>query len=427
MMKFLKNNKKIVIPVSILVILAVIFLAVRGGGNTQTQYQTAKVEKGELVATVGATGTVRARQSVTLVWQTSGSVDEVNVSVGDAVAAETVLAVLSPTSVAQNIILAEADLVNAQKALDDLVASDTARAQAWIALRTSQDEYTKAKDLYDAYVSGPYEYEQIVYITVRGMRIPTTETVTVEQVDDETLADAEADMVFKKAKLDDAQRAYDRVKDGPNPADVTAATARVNAAQATLNMARLVAPFAGTITDAHPLSGDQVTAGTLGFRVDDLSRLYVDVEISEVDINSIAVGQPVTLTFDAILGQEYHGEVTQVSQAGNTVQGVVNFTVTVRITDADEQVKPGMTAAVTIVVKEIKDVILVPNRAVRVVDGKKVVYVLRDGLPVQVEVRLGSSSETMSVLAGGELKVGDLVILNPPAIFEGGGGPPFMQ
>jgi len=192
-------------------------------------------------------------------------------------------------------------------------------------------------------------------------------------------------------------------------------------------MAQLVAPFAGTITDAHPLSGDQVTAGTLGFRVDDLSRLYVDVEISEVDINSIAVGQPVTLTFDAILGQEYHGEVTQVSQAGNTVQGVVNFTVTVRITDADEQVKPGMTAAVTIVVKEIKDVILVPNRAVRVVDGKKVVYVLRDGLPVQVEVRLGSSSETMSVLAGGELKVGDLVILNPPAIFEGGGGPPFMQ
>ena len=427
MMKFLKNNKKIVIPVSILVILAVIFLAVRGGGNTQTQYQTAKVEKGELVATVGATGTVRARQSVTLVWQTSGSVDAVNASVGDRVAAEAVLASLSPTSVSQNIILAEADLVNAQKALDELVASDTVRAQAWIALRQSQDDYEKARDLYDAYVSGPYEYEQIVYVTVRGMRVPTIETVKVEQVDDETLADAEADMVFKKAKLDDAQRAYDRVKNGPNPADVAAAQARVNAAQATLDMAQLIAPFAGTITDAHPLSGDQVTAGTLGFRVDDLSRLYVDVEISEVDINSIAVGQPVTLTFDAILGQEYHGEVTQVSQAGNTVQGVVNFTVTVRITDADEQVKPGMTAAVTIVVKEIKDVILVPNRAVRVVDGKKVVYVLRDGLPVQVEVRLGSSSETMSVLAGGELKVGDLVILNPPAIFEGGGGPPFMQ
>ena len=421
MMKFLKN-KKIMIPLGIVVVLAIAFFALRGKGSTTTQYQTATVAKGELVATVGATGTVRARQSVTLVWQTSGSVDKVNVSVGEAVAAEAVLAALSPTSVAQNIILAEADLVNAQKALDDLVASDTARAQAWIALRTSQDEYTKAKDLYDAYVSGPYEYEQIVYITVRGMRIPTTETVTVEQVDDETLADAEADMVFKKAKLDDAQRAYDRVKDGPNPADIAAAQARVNAAQATLDMARLVAPFAGTITDAHPLPGDQVTAGTPGFRVDDLSSLYVDVEISEVDINTVSLGQPVTLTFDAILGSEYHGEVTQVSQAGNTVQGVVNFTVTVKITDPDEKVKPGMTAAVNITIQQLKDVILIPNRAVRLMNSVRVVYVLRDGLPVKVEIRLGSSSDTMSVLAAGDIHVGDLVILNPPVEFQPGGG-----
>jgi len=260
------------------------------------------------------------------------------------------------------------------------------------------------------------------------MRVPTIETVKVEQVDDETLADAEADMVFKKAKLDDAQRAYDRVKDGPNPADIAAAQARVNAAQATLDMAQLVAPFAGTITDAHPLSGDQVTAGTLGFRVDDLSSLYVDVEISEVDINTVSLEQPVTLTFDAILGSEYHGVVTQVSQAGNTVQGVVNFTVTVKVTDADEQVKPGMTAAVNITVQQLKDVILIPNRAVRLVDGKRVVYLLRDGLPVQVEVRLGSSSDTMSVLVGGEVKEGDPVILNPPSISTfgpGNGGGPF--
>ena len=427
MMQFLKNNKKIVIPAGILLVLAIVFFAMRGGADSQTQFQTTKVEKGELIATVGATGTVRARQSVTLVWQTSGSVDKVNVSVGDLVPAEAVLATLSPTTVAQNIILAEADLLNAQKTLEDLLASDTARAQAWIALRAAQEDFDAANDLYEAMVSGDYEYERIVYTTIRGMRVPTVETVTVEQVDEETLADAKADMEFKKAKLEDAQRVYDRIKDGPNPADLTAAEARVNAAQATLNMARLIAPFAGTVTDVHPLAGDQVTAGTVGFRVDDLSSLLVDVEISEVDINSIAVGQPVTLTFDAILGSDYHGEVTQVSQAGSIVQGVVNFTVTVKITDADEQVKPGMTAAVNITVKELKDQILIPNRAVRLVDGKRVVYVLRDGVPVQVEVRLGSSSDTMSVLADGDVKEGDLVILNPPATFDTSGDPPFMR
>jgi HlyD family secretion protein len=427
MMQFLKNNKKFTIPLGILAVAAIIFFAVRGGGNSQMQYQTTRVERGELVATVGATGTVRARQSATLIWQTSGTVEKVNASVGDPVAAEAVLASLSPTSVSQNIILAEADLLNAQKALEDLLASDTARAQAWIALRAAEDAYNKANDLYEAMLAGDYEYETVVYKTVRGMKIPTVETVTVEVVDEETLADAKADMELKKAKYEDAQRAYDRIKDGPNPADVAAAQARVNAAQATLNMARLTAPFAGTVTDARPLVGDQVTAGTIGFRVDDLSSLLVDVEISEVDINSIQVGQPVTLTFDAILGSEYHGKVTQVSQAGSVIQGVVNFTVTVEITDADEQVKPGMTAAVNITVKELKDQVLIPNRAVRMVDSKRVVYVLRDGAPVMVEVRLGSSSDTMSVLVDGDVQVGEQLILNPPATFETSGGPPFMR
>ncbi len=91
----------------------------------------------------------------------------------------------------------------------------------------------------------------------------------------------------------------------------------------------------------------------------------MDVQVSEVDINSVKVGQPVTLSFDAIVGKEYSGEVVEVAQAGASSQGVVSFTVTVELTDADESVKPGMTAAVNIVVQEIKDAILVPNRAVR--------------------------------------------------------------
>jgi HlyD family secretion protein len=101
--------------------------------------------------------------------------------------------------------------------------------------------------------------------------------------------------------------------------------------------------------------------------------------------------------------------------------------VTVELTDADELVKPGMTAAVNVVVTELKDVMLVPNRAVRLVDGKRVVYVLRDGKPVQVEIRLGASSDTMSVIVSGDLKIGDLVVLNPPIeLTHPSGNPGFM-
>lgn len=423
--EFLKKNRKIVIPAGIVVVLLIAFLAMRGNSADAGQYQTVEVERGELVASVGATGTVRAKQTAILVWQTNGTVERVNADVGDTVKADEELAALAPSSVSQTIISARAELVSAQRALEDLLESDTARVQALIALDKAQEAYDKALD-YRESLNEKITYEDVVIDTIMTpggpVRVPRLKTYKY-YADAETIADADADLALAKAQLDDAQRAYDRVKDGPNPDDVAAAQARVDAAQAALNMARIIAPFDGTVTEANPLPGDQVTAGTTAFRVDNLSSLLVDVEISEVDINSIEVGQPVTMTFDAVLGVEYHGEIVKVAQAGRIEQGVVNFTVTVELTDSDEQVKPGMTAAVTIVVKELQDVVLIPNRAVRLVDGKKVVYLLKDGLPVMVEVRLGSSSETMSVLAGGDVEVGDLVILNPPIQLEPGGGP----
>jgi HlyD family secretion protein len=142
--------------------------------------------------------------------------------------------------------------------------------------------------------------------------------------------------------------------------------------------------------------------------------LLVDVKVSEVDINNVSIGQPVTLSFDAILGKEYGGKVVEVTQAGTADQGVVNFTVTVELTDMDALVKPGMTAAVNIVTKDLHDILLIPNRAVRVVNGQRVVHLLVNGKAVQKDVSLGASSDTMSVLASGDIKEGDTIILNPP-------------
>jgi HlyD family secretion protein len=144
------------------------------------------------------------------------------------------------------------------------------------------------------------------------------------------------------------------------------------------------------------------------------------VEVSEVDINNVAPDQPATLTLDAIPGKAYHGQVTEVSQAGDQTSGAVNFTVTVQLTDADSSVKPGMTAAVNIITQQVKDQLVIPNRAVRIVDAQRVVYILKNGQAQQVKVTLGVSSDTQTVVAGGELKAGDLLILNPPAQIRGG-------
>jgi len=429
MFEFFKKRKKIVIPLAVILVLVGLFLVFRPGGGEQAgQFQTATIERGNLTATVGATGTVRARQTGTLVWQTAGTVEDVNVEIGDQIQAGDVLASISKTSLPQNIILAEAEMVSAQRALDDLLKSDTARAQAWIAMRNAEEAFEKAYDYRDA-LNYPVKRTRVVMVkekTPYGLvDVPKTKTYKVEGTDEEK-AEADADLALKEAQYEDAKRAYERIADGPNQDDLAAAQARVDAAQATLDLAHLTAPFAGTVTEANPLPGDQVVAGAMAFRVDDLSSLLVDVELSEVDINSVTVGQTVTLSFDAILGQEYEGQVIKVSQAGTLVGGVVNFTVTVELTNADELVKPGMTAAVNIVVKEINDAVLVPNRAVRLADGDRVVYMMgEDGTPDKVEIRLGASSDTMSVVVGGDLQEGDEIILNPPVEFQGGGGPPF--
>ena len=431
---FQKMNKKRwtvfgIVVVVLVIVVVILGLRAKNQAGAAGQFETVKVERGGLTATVGATGTVRANQSVQLTWQTTGTVEKVYFRIGDEVKAGDVMAIISKTSLAQNIILAEADLVNAQQAFDDLFKSDTARANAWIALRDAQDAYDKAND-YRVSLDQKITIEEVKIISVRtpfGWRkIPRIKTYK-GYADVETIADADAKLALAKARLDDAQRAFDRLKDGPNPGDLTAAQARMDAAQATINMARITAPFTGTVTDTSLKPGDQVTAGSPAFRVDDLNHLLVDVDVSEVDINNISLDQPVTMSFDAILGKVYHGKVVEVAQVGTSVQGVVNFTVTVELTDADELVKPGMTAAVNVVVTELKDAMLVPNRAVRLVDGKRVVYVLRDGKPAQVEIRLGASSDTMSVVVSGGLKVGELVLLNPPLVLtHPGGNPGFM-
>jgi len=429
MRSFLKKYRNVLIGLLIVVIVTSAFIFVRrSNADPASQFQTAAIERGNLTAAIGSTGTVRAKQSATLIWQAAGTVDTVNVKAGDNIPSGFVMAYLSKTSLPQSVITAEADLASAQKDLNQLLNSDTARAQAVIALKTAREAYEKAEN-YLNYLQTSQRVPQTdtrIFLQQRrwGWEYTARTKPFKGPAPEDWITDAENDLALKTSQLEDAQREFDRLNNG-NTEDIAAAQTRVDAAQATLNLARVISPFVGTVTESYPLPGDQVSAGATAFRLDDLTSLLVDVEVSEVDINSVEIGQPVTLSFDAILGKEYHGQVVEVAQTGTSVQGVVNFKVTVEMIDADEDVKPGMTAAATITIQELQDVLLVPNRATRLIDGSRVVYLLVDGQPVQTKVSLGTSSDTMSVVTGGDVKEGDIIILNPASESQGGpnGGP----
>lgn len=424
--------------------------------NTNTsQYQTAAVTRGDIQAVVGATGSVHADRSAVVAWQTSGQIQSVNVQVGDLIVADQVLAELDKSSLPQALILAEADLINARRSLDNLLNSDTPAAQAYTAVvqaqkildeannsltakgknRASeanleaaranyllaQDKVERMQDVYDQFASRPEDDLQRANAASNLAAAKQARDRALANLnwmlgtpDAQEIDEAQAQVTLAEARLKDAQREWERLKDGAPAEDIAAAQARITAIEASLKAVRLRAPFNSTITEVRVKTGDLVNPGTVAFRVDDLSRMLVDVQMPEIDINRIQVGMPARLTFDAITDQEYSGKVVEVGSIGTNIGGLVNFVVTIELLDADDSVRPGMTAAVNIQVYEVKDVLIVPNRAVRLLSGERVVYILKDGEPVAVPIVVGASSDSFSEILEGDLRIDDLVVLNPP-------------
>jgi HlyD family secretion protein len=465
-------------------ILIVVLLAAVGGiglliyRNVSAQQQasslqTAVLQRGTLTASIGATGTIQAKQQATLSFSINGRVGKVNVRMGDHVAAGQVLIELDPAYYPQSVIAAQIDLINAQKALENLQSSQTALAQAELdlanakkALDTAQTNYNdtvqkynqgwvqECRDradqayrdwmsfrfhndgspaaqrelarLYQAYVDALKELEKAQQYYQAG--VGSTAAGTKEAQMALELAKAKLDLA--QAQYDDALEEYNRLKNGVPAQDLAAAQARVEAAQATLNQVKITAPFAGTVLSIELLPGDVVTPGTVGLVVADLSELHVDVPIAEVDYNRLVIGQSAELVLDAIPDTVYHGNVQEISLNATNTAGSVSYPVKVVINDADQKVLPGMTVAVQIEVEHLEDVLLVPNRAVRTVDGSRVVYISVNGVLKQVDIKLGASNDTMSEVLSGDLKEGDVIVLNPSTTFfnsssgpmSGGGG-----
>lgn len=419
-------------------------------------YKTAPLERGNLTAIIGATGTVRSNQSVSLAWQTVGVVDQIFPQVGDLVEKDQVLATLKKTSLQQNVILAEADMLKAQDDMDNLLKSNMPLAQAMVELANAKQDVEDAQDKVDG-ISFNRATDNLIQQTSAKIDLQKKEVALAEDNykrfakrpdgdDDKAAAmlrlttardtldslidqynwytgrpseiDIEqynSDLALAKARLDDAQREVERLSGGAPESDVFAIQARIDAAKSTLDSAKIIAPFTGTVTQSDSMIGDQVTVGMMSIRLDDLNKMLVDLNISEVDVNDIETGQSVVVTFDAISEKTYNGVVTEISEFGTVSANGVTFSVTIELIDKDELVKPGMTAAISITVKELSDVLYVQNRAVRTLDGAKVVYVLRDGVPTPVEIRLGSTADSNTEIISGDLKVGDLIILNPPS------------
>lgn len=304
-----------------------------------------------------------------------------------------------------------------QKALRDYnqVANrkltDPQRVAALNRLVSAKQAMASALATYNWYLL-PYSNEDIVEaeaaLTVAKAKLETAKT----NLEELKTGASSAQIALAEAKLNDAQREWTRLKDGPTQDDIDAAQFAVDQAQADLDNAQLLAPFSGTITKVNVKSGDLINTGDMAFRIDDLSAIYIDLSISEVDLASLQVGQKAVVEFDAIADKTYTGEVTDIGMVASVSQGVVTYPVTILITDADSNVRPGLTASVTITTAQASNVLVVPNKAIKTSSGQKIVTVLYEGQQFAVQVTVGLAGDSVTEVISDQLKEGDTVVLS---------------
>ena len=129
------------------------------------------------------------------------------------------------------------------------------------------------------------------------------------------------------------------------------------------NNYNITSPIQGTVVEKAFKTGDNVSSGATLCTVYDLSHLTMTVSVDELDISSVAVGQKVSITADAVEGQTYEGVVTTVSIKGTTNGGVTTYPVTIRIDETDGLL-PGMNADYEIITSQAEDVLRIPAAAV---------------------------------------------------------------
>jgi HlyD family secretion protein len=433
---FLKGKKIRYWIIGLAVVLIALFVLLRfnsARASNAIAEATATVTSLNVPETVEASGSLEAQPSAHLIWNTSGVVDEVYVKAGDKIKAGDVLMKLRTTTVSSNIISAQADLVTAQKDLENVKNSSTDLSQAVIDLKTAQEAYDKA-DNYLHYLQTskkvPQSETKLFLETKRNSWMYVYKTKTFKgPAPEDWITDAENDLALKKSQLEDAQRTYDRLKEGSNSQDVLAAQAKVDAAQATVDSMSVIAPFDGEVLYVESQPGDVVDVGTSAVNVADLDHLYIETQVDESDIASIKVGNPITAALDAMPGVTLTGNVTAINPVGEEVSGLVKYTVRVDLdkADTDLSLPLGATANVTIQVKEATATLAVPITAIQNDSkGEYVLLIQSDNTTKRVDVVSGSIIGDL-VAVTGDLKESDHVSTQgngsqrPGGVLMGGG------
>jgi HlyD family secretion protein len=292
----------------------VVLLAVLGGGawafwlfrkkDDAPQYQTAFAKRMDITNKVTATGTLSAVVSVQVGSQISGNILKLLADFNTPVKEGQVVAELDPATFQANVHLAEGDLATAQAG------------------------------------------RELAELTFKRTSELFSQRLVAQAEKDKAVADmhqAEAAVAVKQAALE---------------------RAKIDLARCTI-----IAPVDGIVISRNVDVGQTVaaamTAPVLFTIANDLTKMHIEANVSEADIGGVREGQDATFAVDAFPDRTFHGKIVQVRYAPITVDNVVTYVTVIEVENPKKELRPGMTANVSIVIAERKNVIAVPNAALR--------------------------------------------------------------
>ncbi|HWE31049.1 MAG TPA: efflux RND transporter periplasmic adaptor subunit [Polyangia bacterium] len=402
-------KRALVAALVVLVAGAAVYFFLHGRKPPAVRYETAKVTRGNITARVTATGTLSALVTVQVGSQVSGRISQINVDFNSPVKKGQIVAKIDPQLFAAAVENGKANVAAAEGQL--------AQAKA------------NAKNL------------DLQRQRSRKLR----EQNLVAQADLDT-AEAAADAAAANVEVQTGQLAQAR--------------AQLHQAQVNLDYTTIISPTDGTVISRNVDVGQTVAASfsapVLFTVAQDLTKMQVDTSVAEADVGKLKPQMPATFTVDAYPTERFRGTVRQIRNAPTTVQNVVTYDAVIDVDNGDLKLKPGMTANVTFVYAEKKDVVRVPNAAMRFkppaellaptmpsggaaaatrpaaasaggapaassgASGKRPhgaaqsdqrqLWVLRGERPTQVNVKVGVSDGTLSEIVDGDVKEGEDVV-----------------
>ena len=369
-------------------------------------YKTVTVEKRRIVGKVTASGTLQATVTVQVGTQVSGRIQKLNADFNSQVKKGDLIAKIDPQLFQATVAQAHANYASAQ--------ANVVKAQAQV--RDAEMQFNRIKALFDQNLASAAD-----------------------------LQTAQTTLAVNKASVDVAK------------ASVEQAAASLSQAQVNLNYCNIYSPIDGTVISRSVDVGQTVAASlsapTLFTIAEDLKKMQVNTNISEGDVGRLEAGMAAYFTVDAFPGQRFRGKISQIRNAAQTVQNVVTYDAVIDVDNSDLKLRPGMTANVTITYAQRDEVLAVPNAALRfrpppevtsaaasasasasavaanapsaapsgsarrrqqrgndTTNDPKPVWILRGGVAMLVQIKLGLTDGTYTEVVDGEINEGDLVI-----------------